>query len=99
MRELLAELGHDLTVLAPGAEDRIEERATGGRIVWIKAPVLPFDLPMTDATVAATFIGVMTTPDRAASQAAWAALLVRLRAFFSDFFLRPTCTISSESGP
>lgn len=41
--QLLAELGHDLTVLAPGAEDRIEERATGGRIVWIKAPVLPFD--------------------------------------------------------
>ena len=44
-------------------------------LTQIKAPVPPFDLPMTTDTVASTFIGVMTTPDRAASQAAWAALL------------------------
>src|SRR5690606_11335682 len=41
----------------------------------IKAPVPPFDLPMTDATIASTCIGVMTTHDREASQRAWSALL------------------------
>ena len=41
----------------------------------IKAEVPPFDLPMTEAVVAAPFIGVTTTPDRDASQRAWAALL------------------------
>lgn len=41
--QLLAEAGHELTVLAPGAEDREEVRATGGRIIWVKAPPLPFD--------------------------------------------------------
>ncbi len=40
----------------------------------IKEPVPPFDLPMTDARVSHTFIGVMSTPDRAASQAAWVAV-------------------------
>ncbi|MGN0858040.1 MAG: hypothetical protein ACI4NW_02480 [Stenotrophomonas sp.] len=44
-------------------------------LTQVKAPVPPFDLPMTDATIASTFIGVMTTGDRAASQAAWSALL------------------------
>lgn len=44
-------------------------------LTQIKAPVPPFDLPMTSEPVAGTFIGVMTTPDRAASQAAWTALL------------------------
>ena len=44
-------------------------------LTQIKDQVPPFDLPMTDQPVAATFIGVMTTPDRAASQTAWAALL------------------------
>lgn len=44
-------------------------------LTQIKDQVPPFDLPMTDQPLAATFIGVMTTPDRAASQAAWAALL------------------------
>ena len=41
--QLLAEAGHELIVLAPGAEDREEVRATGGRIIWVKAPPLPFD--------------------------------------------------------
>src|SRR5690606_31331057 len=36
----------------------------------IKAPVPPFDLPMSDERVSHTFIGVMSTPDRTASQAA-----------------------------
>ena len=40
---LLAEMGHELVVLAPGIDDHVEERASGGRIVWIKAPALPFD--------------------------------------------------------
>ena len=44
-------------------------------LTQIKAQVPPFDLPMTDASVANTFIGVMTTPDRDASQHAWSALL------------------------
>jgi alpha-1,6-mannosyltransferase len=37
-----ARLGHDLTIIAPGAETRREE-VTGGRIEWVKSPVLPFD--------------------------------------------------------
>jgi alpha-1,6-mannosyltransferase len=40
---LLAEMGHELIVLAPAAEDSIEERETGGKIIWIKAPAMPFD--------------------------------------------------------
>lgn len=40
----------------------------------VKEPVPPFDLPMSDERVSHTFIGVMSTPDRAASQAAWVAL-------------------------
>lgn len=40
----------------------------------IKEPVPPFDLPMSDERVAHTFISVVSTPDRAASQAAWIAL-------------------------
>ncbi len=44
-------------------------------LTQIKAEVPPFDLPMTAATVAVPFIGVTATPDRDASQRAWAALL------------------------
>lgn len=40
---LLAELGHELIVLAPGEEDRTEFREGGGMIRWVKAPPLPFD--------------------------------------------------------
>lgn len=40
---LLAEMGHELIVLAPAAQDSIEERETGGKIIWIKAPAMPFD--------------------------------------------------------
>lgn len=43
-------------------------------LTQVKAPVPPFELPMTEAVVATPFIGVMSTPDRTASQAAWAAL-------------------------
>lgn len=41
--QLLAELGHELIVLAPATENRIEMRDGGGQIIWIKAPALPFD--------------------------------------------------------
>lgn len=34
--------GHDLTVIAPGAQTRVEPRA-GGRVAWIKSPLMPFD--------------------------------------------------------
>ena len=44
-------------------------------LTQVKAEVPPFDLPMTDATVAGPFIAVTSTPDRAASQRAWRALL------------------------
>ncbi len=37
-----AALGHELFVLAPGAEDGFEPRPGGG-VVWIKAPALLFD--------------------------------------------------------
>ena len=44
-------------------------------LTQVKAPVPPFDLPLTDAEVAFPFIGVATSPDRDASHAAWKALL------------------------
>lgn len=40
---ILADLGHELIVVAPGREDGVEERAGGGRIHWVKAPRLAFD--------------------------------------------------------
>lgn len=40
---IMAELGHELIVIAPGKEDRVEERPGGGRIYWVKAPRLIFD--------------------------------------------------------
>ena len=35
--------GHDITIIAPGAETAIEERGAGARIVWLENPVFPFD--------------------------------------------------------
>ena len=40
---IMSDLGHELIVLAPGTEDRIEERPGGGRIHYVKSPRLPFD--------------------------------------------------------
>ncbi|WP_109808287.1 glycosyltransferase [Sphingosinithalassobacter portus] len=40
---ILAELGHELIVIAPGRENSIEDRPGGGRIHWVKAPRLIFD--------------------------------------------------------
>ena len=39
---LADKFGHQLTVIAPGAETRTE-KAHGGTIAWIKSPHLPFD--------------------------------------------------------
>jgi alpha-1,6-mannosyltransferase len=40
--EAAARLGHDLTIIAPGSETRMEEKL-GSRIAWVKCPSLPFD--------------------------------------------------------
>jgi len=40
---IMAELGHELIVIAPAYEDSVEERPGGGTIHWVKAPRLPFD--------------------------------------------------------
>ncbi|PAX06912.1 glycosyltransferase [Sphingomonas lenta] len=40
---LLAEMGHELIVVAPGRETQVEERPGGGRIHYLKSPRLPFD--------------------------------------------------------
>jgi alpha-1,6-mannosyltransferase len=37
-----ARLGHSLTVIAPGAENRIEMRGAG-KLIWVECPQLPFD--------------------------------------------------------
>jgi alpha-1,6-mannosyltransferase len=34
--------GHSLSIVAPGREDRIEERA-GGKVIWVKSPAIPGD--------------------------------------------------------
>ena len=40
---VMATLGHELIVVAPGREDRVEHRAGKGRIIYVKAPAMPFD--------------------------------------------------------
>jgi alpha-1,6-mannosyltransferase len=40
---IMADLGHELIVVAPGAKDAVEERPGGGRIHWIKSPPLIVD--------------------------------------------------------
>ena len=40
---ILADLGHELIVVAPGREDRVEERPGGGRVIFLKSPGMPFD--------------------------------------------------------
>jgi alpha-1,6-mannosyltransferase len=40
---LMSELGHQQIVIAPGREDRVEERPGGARIHYVKSPGIPFD--------------------------------------------------------
>ena len=40
---IMAELGHELIVIAPFHEDRVEDRPDGGRIYWVKSPSLILD--------------------------------------------------------
>jgi alpha-1,6-mannosyltransferase len=40
--EFAHKTGHEVVVIAPGAESRVEPRP-GGRIVWVKSPGMPFD--------------------------------------------------------
>ena len=82
---LAAGLRAPFTVLGPAANLELSDAIRAAQVLGpcgellyltqIKAPVPPFDLPMTEAALASIFIGVMTTPDRAASQRAWSALL------------------------
>ena len=39
----MADLGHELIVIAPGSENRVEERPGGGRIIYVRTGRLPFD--------------------------------------------------------
>lgn len=34
--------GHEMVVIAPGPEDKVEERL-GGRVIWVKGPPMPLD--------------------------------------------------------
>jgi len=82
---LAAGLHAPFKVVGPAANLELSEAIRAAQVLGpcgellyltqIKAAVPPFDLPMTNAAVASTFIGVMTTPDREASQRAWSALL------------------------
>ncbi len=40
---IMADMGHELTVIAPALESSVEERPGGGRIFWVKAPPLILD--------------------------------------------------------
>jgi len=40
--EMAARWGHEVVVIAPGSESRVEQRL-GGRIVWVESPGMPFD--------------------------------------------------------
>ena len=41
--DILADRGHQLIVVAPGREDREEERPGGGRVIYRRSPPMPFD--------------------------------------------------------
>lgn len=40
---MMPTMGHEQIVIAPGREDRVEERPGGARIFYVKSPGLPFD--------------------------------------------------------
>lgn len=40
---IMSDLGHELILLAPGEEDRIDERPGGGLVHFVRSPKLPFD--------------------------------------------------------
>jgi alpha-1,6-mannosyltransferase len=40
---IMADLGHELIVVAPAREDSVEDRPGGGRIYWVKSPPLFVD--------------------------------------------------------
>ncbi|MCC2980722.1 glycosyltransferase [Sphingomonas sp. IC4-52] len=40
---IMNELGHELILIAPGPEERIEDRPGGGLIHFVRSPKLPFD--------------------------------------------------------
>lgn len=40
---IMADMGHELIVIAPALEDSVEDRPGGGRIHWVKAPPLILD--------------------------------------------------------
>lgn len=40
---ILADMGHELIVIAPGTHDWVEDRPGGGRIYWVKSPPLILD--------------------------------------------------------
>ncbi|MCD2316833.1 glycosyltransferase [Sphingomonas sp. IC-11] len=40
---IMNELGHELILIAPGPEERIEYRPGGGRIHFVRSPKMPFD--------------------------------------------------------
>jgi alpha-1,6-mannosyltransferase len=38
-----AAMGHEVVIIAPGEQDRVEERGPNARIVWLKSTVFPLD--------------------------------------------------------
>ena len=40
---IMAAMGHELIVIAPGRRDQVIERAGGGRVIYVKSPGIPFD--------------------------------------------------------
>lgn len=40
---IMADLGHELIVIAPGKENRVEDRPGGGKVIWIQTGHLPLD--------------------------------------------------------
>lgn len=40
---IMADLGHELIVIAPGKENRVEDRPGGGKVIWVQTGHLPLD--------------------------------------------------------
>jgi hypothetical protein len=84
--------GSPFQVLGPPADLEVSPKIRASQVLGpsgellyltqVKAPVPPFELPMSDEPVDRPFVAVLSTPNRDATRAAWEALAERLALSF-----------------
>jgi alpha-1,6-mannosyltransferase len=72
--------GHDLTVIAPGEQTRVEPRP-GGRVAWIKSPLMPFDARYRRFVGAPAVLAAMdaAAPDLVEASSPWGSATIAAR--------------------